>query len=199
MPMVKTYRRDEAGVLHYREVWSDKGGVWTHAGKVGTKGKSRFHSAKSRTWPNRPTATEFIRGFTEDAAADGYQTLPDEQHGWVVLQCWTHSSDFSHPADQRLFDEGQDALDQYLGWRGVGHLDGNDIGGAPPAEHGLDGTVLNLFCRVVDTAVGVKVVRGFAREFDLTTSHVIGKREPDADAPYVLAWSPRRQDKTFRL
>lgn len=199
MPMVKTYRRDEAGVLHYREVWSEKGGAWTHAGKVGTKGTSRFHSTRSRTWPDRPTTSEFIRAFTEEAAADGYRTVPDEQHGWVVLQCRTHSPDLSHPEDLRLFDEGQEALDQYLGWRGVGHLDGNDVGGSPPAEYGLEGTVLNLFCRVVDIDLGVKVVRGFAREFDLTLHHVIGKRRPESDAAYALAWSPRRQDRTFQL
>lgn len=197
MAMIKTYRRD--GELHYREAWSDRGGVWTHEGRLGTKGKSRFHSTRSRTWPDKPTATEFLRAFAEEAAAAGYHPIPDDRHGWVVLQCWTRSPDLSHPDDDRLFAEGQDALDQYLGWRGVGHLDGNDLGGGPPDGAGVEGTVLNLFCRVVDTAVGVKVVRRFAREFGLGPHHVIGAREPGADTPYTLAWSPRRGDKDFHL
>ncbi len=197
--MIKTYRRDGDDALHYREAWNDGDGVWTHEGKVGTKGKSRFHTTRGPARPNRPTATEFIRAFTEDAAADGFHPVPDDQHGWVVLQCWTHTPDLSHPDDDRLFEQGQDALDQYLGWRGVGHYDGNDLGGDPPAEYELEGTVLNLFCRVVDTALGVKIVRRFAREFDVTSKYVIGAREPGADTPYRLAWSPRRQDKEFRL
>lgn len=31
-----------------------------------------------------------------------------------------HPPDLSDPGDARLFDEGQEALDQYLGWRSVG-------------------------------------------------------------------------------
>lgn len=199
MAMIKTYRRDGDGVLHYREAWSETGGVRTHEGKVGAVGKTRFHPTRSRTWPQRPTATEFLRSFEEEAAADGFHEVPSERHGWVVLQCWTRSPDLSDPDDSRILDEGEAALDQYLGWRGVGHCDGNDIGGNPPHGYDLDGTVVNLFGRVVDTALGVKVVRGFARAFDLTPWHVIATREPGDDSPYVLAWSPRRRDKEFRL
>jgi hypothetical protein len=199
MAMVKTYRRDDAGVLHYREAWSDRGGVVVHSGKVGTKGTSHFRPTRSRTFPNNPTATEFLRQFTSEAAADGFHRLPDDAHGWVVLQCWTHSPDLSHPDDGRLFDDGQDALNEYLGWRGVGHYDGNDVGGNPPDGYDLDGTVLNLFCRVVDTTLGVKAVRGFAREFGVTALHVVGSREPGDDSGYVLAWSPRRRDTAWHL
>jgi hypothetical protein len=199
MAMIKTYRRDGEGTLRYREAWSDKGGVWTHEGSVGAKGRSRLRPTRSRTRPDDPTATEFLREFTEEAAAAGYLPVPEDRYGWVVLQCWTHSPDLSHPEDDRLFEAGQEALDQYLGWRGVGHLDGNDIGGSPPAGRGRNGTVVNLFCRVVDTALGVKAVRGFAREFDLGPHHVIGAREPGEDAEYVLAWSPRKQDREFHL
>ncbi|MDT0269812.1 hypothetical protein RM844_26355 [Streptomyces sp. DSM 44915] len=199
MAVIKTYRRDDDGVLHYREAWSERGGVRTHEGKAGTKGRHRHHATRSRTRPDRPTATEFLRTFTEAAVADGYQRVPADRHGWVVLQCWTHSADLSHPDDDRLFAEGQDALDEYLGWRGVGHCDGNDVGGRPPTGYDLAGTVLNLFCPVVDTALGVRVVRGFAREFGLSQLHVVGAREPGAESPYVLAWSPRRRDREFRL
>ncbi|MEE2060222.1 hypothetical protein [Rhodococcus artemisiae] len=199
MAMIKTYRRDDDGVLHYREAWSEKSGVRTHMGAVGTKGRTRFHSTRSRTWPDKPTATEFLHDFTEESAADGYFPVPDDDHGWVVLQCWTFTADLSHPDDQRLFEQGQDALDEHLGWRGVGHYDGNDLGGKPPAGYDLHGTVMNLFCKVVDTGLGVKVVRSFARAFSLTPYHVIATREPGDDNDYVLAWSPRKRDKDFDL
>lgn len=199
MAMIKTYRRDGDGTLHYREAWSERGLVRTHEGKVGTKGRSSTHPTRSRTRPDEPTATEYLRSFTAQAERDGFLPVPDDEHGWVVLQCWTYSPDLTHPEDHRLFEEGQDALDDHLGWRGVGHYDGNDLGGTPPAEHDLDGTVLNLFCRVVDTALGVRAVRGFAREFGVTPFHVVAAREPGEDSPYVLAWSPRKRDKTFDL
>jgi hypothetical protein len=38
---------------------------------------------------------------------------------------------------------------------------------------------------LVDTAIGVKVVRGFAREFNLEAHHVIGERAPGAHAKNV--------------
>lgn len=196
--MIKLYMRDDDGALHYREAWTENGGVHTHHGKVGTRGKSRFHPTRSRTWPDKQTAADFLRTFREHAEDDGFHEVPGPDHGWLVLQCWTCSPDFSHPDDRRLLDEGQEALDQHLGWHGVGHVDGNDIGGTPPDAYDLAGTVLNLFCRVVDTTVGVKVVRSFARQFQLTPYHVIGTREA-GDSPYVLAWSARKRDTGLQL
>lgn len=201
MGLIKTYRRDEAGVLHYREAWKDRSLLVVHEGKVGTKGKTSHQSTKGRPVYRQhlPTMGERIRAFEEQAAADGFRQVPDDEQGWVVLQCWTHSPDLSHPDDARLFEEGADALDGYLGWRGAGHYDGNDLGGSPPAAYELAGTVLNMFCKVVDTEPGVEVVRGFAREFGLTQLHVIASREPGEDSPYTLAWSPRKRDKEFDL
>ncbi|WP_420114959.1 hypothetical protein [Pseudactinotalea sp.] len=197
MAMIKTYRRDDAGALHYREAWTERSGVRIHEGKVGSKGKNRFTSARSRTWPTYPTATEIMRTYTEEAAAEGFHPVDGDAHGWVVLQVWLASPDLSDPEDSRLFDEGQEALDEYLGWRGVGHYDGNDIGASTNPDE--SGTVLNLFCKVVDTALGVKVVRGFAREFGVTGRHLVASREPSEDSPYVLAWASSKKDKTFTL
>lgn len=197
--MIKTYRRDDDGVLHYREAWSEKGGVRTHQGKVGTKGNSHFHSTRSRTWPDKPTPTEFLRTFTEQAASDGFREVPEGSHGWLVLQCWTFSTDFSHPDDRRLLAEGQEALNQHLGWHAVGHVDGYDVGGSPPEGYDLAGTVLNLFCRAVDTTMGVRIVRRFARQFPLSPYHVIGTREPGKRSAYTLAWSARKRDTELQL
>lgn len=197
--MIKTYRRDDTGALFYREAWRDRGIFCRHEGKVGTKGKRGNSTIRSRTWPQNPTATEYFREFQAQAEADGFAEIPDAEHGSVVLQLWTHTHDLSDPRDAWILDEGQDALNDHLGWLGVGHCDGNDVGGAPPAEHGPEGTVVNLFCRVVDVPLGVKAVRSFVTKFDLAPRCVVGSREPGDEADYVLAWSPRRHEKTFAL
>lgn len=199
MTLIKTYRRDEDGILFYREAWKDGSAFFRHEGKAGTKGKRQNRAIQSRTRPDKPTLAEYVRAFKEEAAADGFAEIPEDAQGWVVLQVWTRTADLSDPRDAWLLDEGQEALDDHLGWLGLGHVDGNDLGGTPPDESGANGTVLNLFCKVVDTTLGVKAVRSFATRHDLPPDCVIAAREAGDDTDYVLAWTPRRSIKTFHL
>lgn len=196
------YRRDADGVLHVREAWIYE--AWegyypmrTREGKVGTKLRSSYQSTRSDVRPERPTGEEILADFAAQGAADGYRELGDDAAAWVVLQCWTSTPDLSDADDARLFEHGTDALDLYLGDRGVGYCDGHDIGGFPPPESGQRGTVMNLFCRVVDATLGVRAVRGFVRSFGLGPHHVIGAREADTD--YELAYSPRKAETAFDL
>ncbi|MGO1591546.1 MAG: hypothetical protein ACTHW1_00085 [Ancrocorticia sp.] len=201
MAQIKTYRRDEEGILHYREAWTDKSSFRTHFGEVGTKGTAKAQTVRGTALyrQDKPTATQYMRMFKEEAHADGYAEITDEDHGWAVLQVWTHTPDFSHPDDARLLPEGEEALNDFVGWYGIGHCDGYDVGGTPPAIHKLDGTVVNYFCKVVDTEISVKVLRIFTRKFGITQKFVIGTREPGENTDYVLAWSPRKRDKGFNL
>lgn len=190
--LIKTYRRDDEGVLHYREAWKADGGVVVHQGRVGLVGRSRVHRA--------PDPKRFGERFLEQAAADGYRPLPDEERSWAVLQCWLFSADLSHPDDDWIMGEGHDQLDEYLGWRGLGHLDGNDIGGSAPEPYSdLEGPKLNLFCPVVDGPLAVKALRGFVRKFRRPSLYVIGLRAPGEESDYELAYSPRRTDTAFHL
>ncbi|MDR4533080.1 hypothetical protein [Glutamicibacter sp. PS] len=194
MMMHKTYRRDDDGTLHYREAWKDKGFVVTHTGKVGTKGKQQARSVKSKTWPNNPTATEQLAQFLAQATADGYRELADDEMGWAVLQIWTEPDG---PLAEWVLAEGTGELNEKLGWLGLGHYDGYDIGGTPPTESGLEGTRINLFCRVVDCKLGVKALRAFGREHDLIQRTLIAAREPGAQHEYALAWAPTKKIKNF--
>ncbi len=197
MTLIKTYRADD-GILLYREAWTDGSMLMIHEGTVGTKGKTSHLSTRGKALhrASLPTMAQRVKAFRESAAADGFREIPDEELSWVVLQVWMFSDDLTHPSDARLLDEAQEALDQHLGWLGLGHVDGNDIGGVPPTG---EGTILNLFCRVVDIPAGVKAVRSFATKVKLEQKYVIGAREPGEDSDYVLAWSPRKSDKTFDL
>ena len=201
MAHIKTYRRDESGALRYREAWTHKTSFYTHFGEVGTKGTSKSQSVRGtpRHRQDKPTGPQYIRMFKEEAQADGYAEIPDEDHGWAVLQVWTHTADLSHEDDARLLPDGEEALNDFVGWYGIGHCDGYDVGGEPPARYDLEGTMVNFFCKVVDTAIAVKVLRAFARKHGITQKLVIATCEPGDESDYVLAWSPRKRDKDFEL
>lgn len=199
MTLIKTYRRDDDGVLHYLEAWADRGSFVTRRGKAGTKGSNVRRAIRDRTFATSPTLKEHSAAFHERAANEGYREVPIEEHAWVVLQVWTHTADLSHPDDTRVHAEAMDVLDEHLGWQGVGHCDGTDLGGKPPEGSGADGTVLNLFCRVIDARLGVAAVRRVARQLKLTQRYVIGVRDPGEDAEYELAYSPRKRDTVFQL
>jgi hypothetical protein len=198
--LLKTYRRDDDGVLHYLEAWDHDGEFVVHEGKVGQRGRTK-------TYKIEPESPKTDRGlslgarwdaFRERAQVEGFVEVPGDEHGWVILQVWTFTADLSHPCDAWIFDEGQDALDAHLGWLGVGNFDGNDIGGSPPPLY-AEGTVLNLFCKVVDVELGVKALRSFARKFNIPSAYVIAARGPGVDSEYELAFSPRKNDTEFRL
>ncbi|GGF34136.1 hypothetical protein GCM10010922_06660 [Microbacterium sorbitolivorans] len=200
MTMIKTYRRDDEGVLWYREIWRDAAFMVTHTGKVGTKGKVSSERLHSSDWPNKATEDQQLAAFREGAAADGYAEIDEDDMGWAVLQYWTASPDFSDPADARFLDEAEIALDTRLGWLGLGHCDGNDIGGTPPEASGREETVVNLFCPVVDTAIAARALRRFATEQELAPHCAVATRESAPDADYELAWTPKRSVlKTFTL
>ncbi|MEJ1091278.1 hypothetical protein [Microbacterium istanbulense] len=199
MSVIKTYRRDDEGALHYLEAWRD-GGVFTiHEGKVGTKGSTVRKVIRNRTSHYKPTYTEYVATFRERAAAEGYREIPEDEQSWVVLQIWTHSDDLSHPDDASAFADAAGLLDEQLGWWGVGHCDGSDVGGEPPAGSGSDGTVLNFFCPVVDVPIGVAALRRVARQLKLSQRWVIGARDPGDESEYYLAYSSRKRDREFAL
>lgn len=183
-------------MLHFRETWLNRNTAALHRGKVGSKGKYSFNWLKSENMPNMPTAEEFFQAFRAEAAADGYAEIPDEDHAWAVLQVYTHSDDLTHPQDQRLRFEAVDALSEFLGWRGLGHCDGFDVGGETPTG---TGTRFNLFCVVVDAETAVKVLRRFARDFGIDQGYVIATRQPGIHSEYVLAWSADKRNQVFGL
>lgn len=186
--MIKTYRHDSAGVLHYLECWDDGTTVFIHEGKVGTKGRTRTRMSRDRTRPDNPTKKELVAEFRTRAEDEGYREFSDDDHGWLALQILLFSDDLSHGADIRVFDNLPDGLNDYVGWRGVGHYDGNDIGGRK----------VNFFLPVLDTAVGVTVVRRFLTGFGAPQPQLIATREPatvNPRADYEVAWAKRKGDR----
>lgn len=166
MTMIKTYGRDDDGDLHYLEGWTDQGSFVTHRGKVGTVGTTTRRAIKRANRPSSPSLDEHVAGLRARAAELGYREIPAEEHALVVLQVWTHTDDLSHDDDARLLPGLVEHAEEYLGWRGAGHCDGTDVGGARP--DGKAGTVVNLFCPVVDSEIGVRLLRRIVREFGLS-------------------------------
>lgn len=197
MHLIKTYRRDNAGVLHYLECWEDRTTLFIHEGRVGTKGRTRTRTARHRRYPDNPTMAALVAEFRARAATEGYRELTDDERGLLVVQILLTGDGLSDGlgdgADALVVEDLPDALDDYVGWRGVGHCDGNDLGNGK----------VNLFLPVADTALGVRVVRRFLTGFGAPQPVLIATREPaavDPDADYVVAWARRKADRaTFSL
>lgn len=198
MAMTKTYRRDDDGVLHYLEAWTEPGGLTVHRGKVGTKGRTTRRSTRSRHFPSSPTAKERMREFVVEAEAEGYRVASEGDWSTVVLQVALHSIGRTHPDDRRLTMQGSIELDQRLGWRGLGQVDGIKQGGPPPEYAQDQATTWQIFCEVVDIPLGVKTVRQFAREW-ATQPFVVGSRGPGPDDDYELAWAASRRIRDFHV
>ncbi|QIK72658.1 hypothetical protein G7070_10735 [Propioniciclava coleopterorum] len=185
------YRRDDDGVLHYRDAWTTPDAVMRHTGKVGHIGALRPRRTKDAA-----AAKQALAEFAAESEALGFAPFPEDDRAWVVLQYWAVTPDFSHVQDARIMSDLWDALSGHLLRRGLGDCDGYDVGGHPENPDHARYVKVNWFCPVVDADLGVAAVRGFIRAFHVGSSAVIGVR-PTQDADYELAYSPRKSDTGF--
>lgn len=82
------------------------------------------------------------------------------------------TDDLSHPDDRWLFDNAEGHVGQRLLMRGVGHVDGNDIGGR----------VFNVFSKVVDGDAAVESLRTLDRIDKRFAQQTVAVRTPDMPA-----------------
>jgi hypothetical protein len=130
--MLKLYKQVPSGILYW-ETWEDGRSHVMHWGLVGDRGEQ--------------SETNDIKSVEHEIAmrrADGYserENLPQ-----LVLQYrlegWGNTVDI----DRRDRIEG--LMNEALGWTGLGHCDGGDIG---------SGTI-NVFCFVVDAQLGLACI-----------------------------------------
>src|SRR5690242_14416398 len=80
--MIKLYKRHADGSIDYREAWVDGDEIIEHWGRIGGRGASRRH----RRDPNREGHADVGRVLSS-ASADGYVTLPLDEHRQLVVEC----------------------------------------------------------------------------------------------------------------
>lgn len=138
--MFKSYREERAK-LEYREAWIDGEFVVEHWGTCGERGSTRRHEAADNA-----TRREVLAALRASAERDGYGSIAIEDHGTIVARKTTDEAHWESELELRY--DLQAALDEELGWTGLGHCDGGSTGGGS----------MEVFCFVVDINAGLAAI-----------------------------------------
>lgn len=168
--MRKLYKRDQ-GRLLYRECWVEAGATTVHHGVVGRRGAvERGELAVSEA--------AFERAFVRESRDLGYAPIPTSEMFSLVVQ-FPMKSAMGNKRDRWLLETVSKHLDEELGWRGLGHVDGNDFGSGE----------LNVFSWVVDDVLGADAAKARLRasRLDLARARIATRRR--GEDQYVLRYS----------
>ncbi|RAW18507.1 hypothetical protein DC345_03970 [Paenibacillus taichungensis] len=92
--------------------------------------------------------------------------------------------------DLWLKDKASETLTSELGWKGLGFVDGHDMGKTanPVAQYAL-----NIYCFVVDEKLGIQTIKRVLRETRLDHTRIkIASRKLNSDGEYVLRHSAKK-------
>jgi hypothetical protein len=119
--------------------WETPGGITVHSGRLGEKGETRrlFSGEASR---------RLVQAEAAQRQAEGYAEIPLDEHATMIVQY--RIDGFGSEADLDKRNRVMSLMDEALGWTGLGHCDGGDIG---------SGTT-NVFCPVVDADLATRVI-----------------------------------------
>lgn len=119
----------------YWESWEEEGGGHiVHWGRLGTKGDTRQIKR-----PMFGSIEDKLRREIEQAMADGYAEIPDDDHAVLLIEYPVDGMGTASDLEKR--HRLEDRMNETLGWTGLGHCDGGSIG---------SGT-MEVFCIVVDS------------------------------------------------
>lgn len=142
------------GELHYWESWNKKKIYTIHWGKVGDNGDQR--EVKSSLLLN---AKDEVVKEEKDKRSQGYKELDDLKTIFIQYKI----DGFGTPKDLDKRYEIENLMNENLGWTGVGHCDGGEIG---------SGT-MNIFCLVVDISKAKNVIKSSLEKKDLLNGAII--------------------------
>lgn len=140
--MLKLYKEID-GKLHYQEAWTEpeNGVTVLHWGAVGTRGNTRH-------LPLAPGADEeaALDEALSPALAEGYAPFPEEDMQVLLVEYAVEG--MGTAADLGKRHALEDALNESLGWTGLGHCDGGSIGSGS----------MEACCLVVDFEIAKSVI-----------------------------------------
>lgn len=138
--MLKLYRT-KSGVKEYWEAWATPSEITIHWGKLGEDGRTRELSATPGINPN-----ETIERESKPLRAAGFKALKRTERHSVVIQYQIPGQGSSGDLDKRI--KVEELMNDRLGWTGLGHCDGGDIGSGS----------MNIFCYVADIEIAESVI-----------------------------------------
>ena len=129
--MIKLHKTDERA--RYWEAWSTAEGVTIHWGILGDRGETREIRLRPGENPN-----QIIEREAKEPKKAGFKRIPTSKLERLVIQYKVAGMGEGRDLDKR--SKVEDLVSECLGWKGLGHCDGGDIG---------NGT-MNVFCFAVD-------------------------------------------------
>jgi predicted DNA-binding WGR domain protein len=135
--MLKLYKRAR-DVTKYWEAWSVDHEVTIHWGILGEIGETRTIQAETGK-----SVKSIITRESKSFRREGYKAIPISKLAQVVIQYEIDGMGTTDDLARRI--QVENVMNNFLGWRGLGHCDGGDIG---------SGT-MNVFCYVVDAAKAI--------------------------------------------
>jgi hypothetical protein len=129
--MIKLYKTSDD--TRYWEAWSTATGVTIHWGVVGDQGQTREIQLGHGENP-----TTIIEREAKQPKKEGYCKIPNSKLSRLVIQYRIDGMGEVSDLDKRV--KVEQLMNECLGWKGLGHCDGGDLG---------SGTI-NIFCFVVD-------------------------------------------------
>jgi len=119
--MIKLYKKTD-GKWHYWETWeSDEEAAIMHWGMVGDKGQVKEVKSNRKTNYEKVVQREYSVRIE-----NGYAELEDDD--LVGLEIRYKIEGLGTPADLDKRHDLEDALNEILGWNGLGHVEGGSIG-----------------------------------------------------------------------
>ena len=175
--MLKLYRVTEQGT-EYWEAWATANEITIHWGKLGEGGENREIPIKPGINPN-----DTIKSEAKPIRAAGFKPLKPSQLRSIVIQYKIEGHGSTADLDKRVAVE--ELMNERLGWTGLGHCDGGDIG---------SGT-MNIFCYVADTKIAEPVIVRELKAGGFLEGAVIAERSDDS---VEVLW-PRDFEGAFSL
>lgn len=138
MPIQRTYRRDDDGILQFREAWFEEiadektGQFVLNHGTVG-----QLSTTKQALDVDAERGAGLMEAFADQCAQDGFAELSEADQSWVIAQYALKSTEGTQ-RDEYLRDKAMEALRGHLAWRGLGTVESSDF-----APHKLNIRILS--------------------------------------------------------
>jgi hypothetical protein len=170
--LFKLYKKEQEKTLYW-EAWPEGDEIVVHFGVLGQPGETTNLSLPEF----EPPETALHRQATEARAA-GFTEIDETELFELILQ-YPNANSLSKPEQCGSIEEQpgsvEELLNDCLGWTGLGHCDGHDMGYA-----------LNFYCYVVDPRLACQAIVSELTANELLNQAVIAYQDRNED--FVVLW-----------
>lgn len=153
---MKKFYKFENDQIFYHETWFNRSRnmITIHSGKVGEMGETQDYGSSTPINDNTDhEIAKFFHDFELQCHDDGYFALTSDQTHMVVIQFPLTTKD-GEKQDLWFKDRVCERLNEHLGWRGLGNVDGFDIGMYQ----------MNVFCFVCNATLAIQHIQQCLKE-----------------------------------